>query len=66
MEGGNCSEGWMAAVEGGGGWMAAVEGGWRGDGCGRGKVEGGWLRWREGGGWMAVVEGGWMSAVEGR
>ena len=37
--------------------MAVVEGGWRVDGCGEGKVEGGWLWWREGGGWMAVVEG---------
>ena len=33
------------------------------DGCGGGKVEsggkveGGWLWWREGRGWMAVVEG---------
>ena len=45
------------------------------DGCGGGRVEGGWLRQREGGGWMAVVEGGWlwwredrgwMAVVEGR
>ena len=27
-------------------------------GCGAGRVEGGWLRWREGEGWMAAVEGG--------
>ena len=31
MEGGNCSEG----------WMAVVEGGWRVGGCGGGRVEGG-------------------------
>ena len=33
------------------------------DGCGGGRVEGGWLRWREGRGWMAAVEGGWMAVV---
>ena len=32
-------------------------GGGRVDVCGRGKVEGGWLWWREDRGWIAVVEG---------
>ena len=32
--------------------MAAVEVRWRVGGCSGGKVEGGWLQWREGGGWV--------------
>ena len=47
----------IAVVEGGG-LVAAVEEGWRVGGCRGGRVEGGWLRWREGRGWVAAVEGG--------
>ena len=36
-----------------------VEEGWRVGGCRGGRVEGGWLQWREGRGWVAAVEGGW-------
>ena len=49
------------------GRVAVVEGRLRVGGCGKEKVEGGWLCCRECIGWMAVLEGGWwVAAVEGR